>query len=117
MTCNADITTPRDALNRDSWTIIAATKACEQNTEGISRSFGAEDYTLAQCMTLCETTRGCQAIDFYAKSRYCNLFDRACTNPLSKHDGASSYKLFGSSEQLKKQNRALLKALKQLTIN
>lgn len=75
------------------WTLISPTAACEANSEGIVRTFGASPFTLASCQSECRNTVGCVAIDFYSETGWCNLFDVACSLPARTRDGASSYRV------------------------
>jgi len=78
----------------NSWTLISSTSACEENTEGIVRTWGNYGFsTLGYCQTQCELTAGCVAVDFYTESAWCNTFDVACSTPRTTKDGASSYRL------------------------
>ena len=48
---------------------------------------------MRQCNDLCLADSRCKAIDFYRVTAWCNLYDRACNNPLLDKDQASSYLL------------------------
>jgi len=69
--------------------------ACEDNSEGITRSFGDYGFTLQSCQQKCLDDSTCQAIDFYS-SGWCNTYDWPCTNPQTFRDGSESWKLRGS---------------------
>jgi len=75
------------------WEVIDANKACENNREGIQRTFGHRGFTLETCQRRCEQTDGCNAIDFYSRSGWCNLYNEACTNPITERGGSSSYRI------------------------
>lgn len=74
------------------WETISNGAACEQNSQGISRMKGLGGHDLTSCKTLCSSTVGCTAVDFFQKTKWCNLFANACTNPLKVGDGSSSYR-------------------------
>jgi len=76
-----------------SWSTISSRAACESNSEGIERTYGAKKHTLQSCKTACESMGGCVAIDFYRKTGWCNLFKTRCRHPHKTDSGASSYAL------------------------
>ena len=90
---NVSLTSAAPASSTETWAAISANKACEANAEGIRRTKYVTGVDLATCKATCVKTARCQAIDFYRRSGWCNLFSRACTTPRAAHDGASSYKL------------------------
>ena len=77
-----------------NWVTISTYNACEQNTNGISRTFGGNGYTMDSCKIKCQSDDNCVAIDYYGDqntvSGWCNTFDQACTNPTRW--GGKSYK-------------------------
>merc|ERR1712217_946265 len=86
-----DVNRVKFLTKETQWSIISSTAACEWNSEGISRTFGSDGFSLEACESKCLATTGCKAIDYYTTG-WCNLFDAACSTPRSTHDGASSYK-------------------------
>merc|ERR1712117_238002 len=80
-------------VSSNEWATISSTKACEVSNEGITRTFGRRGFTLESCQQRCLNTEDCVAIDFYARSGWCNLFNKACTNPLRERGQSSSYRL------------------------
>merc|ERR1719510_2341730 len=80
-------------VSSNEWATISSTKACEVNNEGITRTFGRRGFTLETCQQRCLNTEDCVAVDFYARSGWCNLFNKACTNPLREKAQSSSYRL------------------------
>jgi len=76
----------------EQWTVIDGSKACYQNSEGISQTFGAYGFNFETCKARCIETAGCKAIDFYRYSGWCSLFDTACSTPMTTWDGASSWR-------------------------
>ena len=80
-----------------NWEQISSTKGCEYNSEGITRTFGGQGYTLASCKQACLDTIGCKAIDFFTESSYCNHFAEVCIDPRIETDGSTSYKLTDSA--------------------
>eukprot|EP00929_Paragymnodinium_shiwhaense_P090819 TRINITY_DN50917_c0_g1_i2.p1 TRINITY_DN50917_c0_g1~~TRINITY_DN50917_c0_g1_i2.p1 ORF type:complete len:253 (-),score=46.16 TRINITY_DN50917_c0_g1_i2:1012-1770(-) len=87
------------------WSLISATAACEENDEGIRRSYGGLGFTLETCRLQCEETGECSAIDFYADSSWCNLFKRPCSTPRRQIPGASSYRRVGSGHSSNRQEQ------------
>jgi hypothetical protein len=73
------------------WWVIKADSACQENTDGImvSDSFGS-GYTPQSCQAECQD--GCQAVDFFSATGWCNLYDRPCAHPTLEADGASSFR-------------------------
>ena len=65
-------------------------------SQGIARSeMLGEDpsRTLQDCQQMCEVRSSCMAVDFYAESGWCNIYEDACTTPLRSEQGSSSYAL------------------------
>jgi len=80
------------AVALSKWTVIDEGKACEVNQEGITRTFGARGFSLETCKARCLETAGCKAVDYYRRSGWCNLYDRACSTPANSGHGASSWR-------------------------
>jgi len=84
----------RGNTNEVAWSTISTTAACENNREGITRvSFYESAQTLEVCQTMCQDRHDCMAIDYYAESGWCNLYDDVCTSPMRSEQGSSSYAL------------------------
>lgn len=75
----------------NDYILISSSRACEANSEGITRNFGETGFTLDSCRSLCNSERSCEAFDFFSETGWCNLFDRACSNPREMKDGSSSF--------------------------
>lgn len=75
----------------ESFSAISETAACEGSSD-IRRLGTPKVKNLEGCQQQCRRTDGCMAVDFYSKTSWCNLYDRACSKPSRAHDGASSYK-------------------------
>jgi len=76
------------------WQVLQATKACQRNDEDIKPAAAISGVeSPLRCMQICERRWGCLAVDYYAKTKYCNIYRNVCSNPAAEHDGASSYRL------------------------
>eukprot|EP00929_Paragymnodinium_shiwhaense_P106306 TRINITY_DN7158_c0_g1_i1.p2 TRINITY_DN7158_c0_g1~~TRINITY_DN7158_c0_g1_i1.p2 ORF type:complete len:579 (+),score=178.56 TRINITY_DN7158_c0_g1_i1:82-1737(+) len=82
------------------WSTIDAQNACQASKEGVQhfKEFKGDDggFALRDCQQLCENNGRCTAIDFYRTTRYCLLYEQACTEPSANHDGASSMRIVRS---------------------
>lgn len=81
-------------VNADfGWKVKSDQLACsnKDNTQGITRTWGGQGYSLNACKALCEDTNGCVSIDYFRTPRYCSLYDSICDTPTVSSDGASSY--------------------------
>lgn len=79
----------------DIWEPISLNAACETNNDRqahIRRNWGSYGFNLESCKSRCENTQGCQGIDFYRSSGWCNLYNHPCKYPTAAHDGSSSWK-------------------------
>lgn len=85
------------------WIRISSSAACEDNAEGIKRTFGGAGFTLESCKMRC--AGNCRAIDFYSDSKWCNLFDSPCQSPNRVGSGASSYRKAAAEQAMPKQDR------------
>ena len=82
-------------------TTISDSRGCSDNREGIAPIYSetlkleqsSTSTLLAACKMWCSSEEHCVAIDYFRKTRLCNLYSRACAKPLATHNGASSYKI------------------------
>eukprot|EP00434_Breviolum_minutum_P007366 symbB.v1.2.006500.t1/scaffold361.1/size299464/23 len=85
-------------LSQPLWIPISTKYACEANDDGtgpaiVQRVGHKANVTggLHACESLCNEYSGCQAIDWYNTTRWCNLYAAPCLRPTASWDGASSY--------------------------
>ncbi|CAK9104661.1 unnamed protein product [Durusdinium trenchii] len=82
-------------LSQPLWIPISTKYACESNDDGNGPKLVAHKKDLSgglhACETLCNQHPGCQAIDWYNTTRWCNLYAVPCLKPTANWDGASSY--------------------------
>lgn len=76
-----------------NWAVNNETATCEGNEDGIPAMFHRPGFTLETCKAKCVDTDKCRAIDFYAGSTWCILYDEPCKNPKTVKDGSTSHKL------------------------
>ena len=89
------------SLNYWNMSTISDSRGCSDNHEGITPIYSetlkpkrsSSSALLAACKMWCSSEEHCVAIDYFRKTRLCNLYSRACAKPLATHDGASSYKI------------------------
>lgn len=65
--------------------------ACEGNSQGIVRLSGVDGISFDQCTQRCDNTNGCEAIDYFTQTGWCNTFAVSCDNPWMVKDGATHY--------------------------
>jgi len=82
----------------EAWETISFTSACEYNDEGIMRIHGMSGQSLDMCKAKCVEMQNCKAIDYFAETNYCNLFDTPCKSPSRSLAGSSSYRFLGKHE-------------------
>jgi len=82
-----------------SWVAISTEKGCQQNGEGIepvgTRGFIPD---LKSCRSACLLHGKCIAVDFFAETGVCQLYDSSCLTPGASGHGASSYHMPRSAE-------------------
>lgn len=80
--------------SKATWSAIHKSLACEgaPDLKQVGKSL-VDIGSLEKCQNACIDTAGCEAIDYYSKTMWCNMYDRACTSPDKDHDGASSWKV------------------------
>lgn len=96
--CKYKHPTGKNACNvtaRSSWETLSTVLSCETSFDapGVTRMKYDEVLSLTCCKTLCEETCGCNAVDYYTDSGWCNMYRTACKRPRLKKEGSSSYKL------------------------
>jgi hypothetical protein len=78
------------------WSTIDPDKGCQQSGENVKHFKeiqGSEGSTIDDCRQYCENNGRCTAVDYFRDTRYCLLYERACSTPVAGHDGASSLRL------------------------
>jgi len=85
------------SLSRPIWIPISTDKACEVCKDAAGCSKPASHYAplrdRAACESHCEDMDGCQAVDWYNATGWCNLYTQACETPSADWDGASSFQI------------------------
>jgi len=75
------------------WAPISKSRACEGNSEGVTRFKYSEGIKGPLCcQQLCDETCGCVAVDFYQATLWCSLYRESCTSPSKSTDMASSWR-------------------------
>jgi len=77
-----------------TWAAISETAACAKNSDGVVASSNlGKGYTLETCQAACAQRGACVAVDYFASTDQCNLYDSACEHPLQMKHNASSYRV------------------------
>ena len=90
-----DLPGDKQTNEKVQWRVISGSRSCEENSQGITRLLGQKSNSLDSCKKLC-LRHNCRAIDFYASTKWCNLYQRACTNPQLVKEGSSSHYFTGN---------------------
>ena len=80
-------------ISQGQLTVINSSRACELNNENIEKLASLYGLSFGFCRALCLSKPNCGAIDWFRKTNWCNVYERACTNPLRKGGEASSYRV------------------------
>lgn len=80
-----------------SWTSISDIAACATNSDGVAPTSSlGKGFTLETCQAACAQMSTCVAVDFFAATEQCNLYETACEHPLQTKHNASSFRVVES---------------------
>lgn len=84
-------------LSQPIWIPVSLDKACQTNDDPGKKpapfSHQAPVRNLEDCKAACTSMKGCQAIDYFNITQWCNFYSTACTKPTAVWDEASSYQI------------------------
>uniref|UniRef100_A0A7S4FXH2 Apple domain-containing protein n=1 Tax=Eutreptiella gymnastica TaxID=73025 RepID=A0A7S4FXH2_9EUGL len=90
----APVTQNAEATTAPIWVPINETRACEKNSNGISRDGYMKNVSsLDACKAQCAARSDCVAVDYFTTTNWCNFYQKACNSPTDSHEGASSYRI------------------------
>lgn len=86
------------SLSQPFWIPISLHKACQTSDDvgGGPKPFLASPgmaQGLLACQTLCNSIEGCQAVDWFNETKWCNLYTEPCAQPTAEYSGSSSYQM------------------------
>ncbi|CAE8591856.1 unnamed protein product, partial [Polarella glacialis] len=84
-----------------NWASISDTASCE-NSPGAKKLGERQNVGIKECKEVCEKQAGCNAVDYYRKTKWCIMNDVACASPDKVHDDASSYKITSKGVDMSK---------------
>lgn len=73
------------------WITISTHRSCAVNDENIKHYHDQSTATLDSCKLLCLSDLTCRAIDWYDKTKWCNLYKKPCKHPRKAKHKPSSY--------------------------
>ena len=76
----------------NGYSLISSSRACEENNQGITRSYGAGGHSPYTCTLRCNSDPNCKSFDFFSETGWCNTYNHACSSPRATKDGASSFR-------------------------
>ena len=84
--------TPAPGTTSYAWSLTQKGASCQINNEGINVVYNFMPLaSLEACMRACEVHTECRAVDYF-DTGLCNLYDKACTEPLDIHSGAEAWR-------------------------
>lgn len=86
------------SLSQPLWLPISLHKACQTSDDGggSPKPFLAKPamaHGLRACQSLCNSIEGCQAVDWFNETKWCNLYTDPCAQPTAEYSGSSSYQM------------------------
>eukprot|EP00930_Biecheleria_cincta_P031059 TRINITY_DN21541_c0_g1_i1.p1 TRINITY_DN21541_c0_g1~~TRINITY_DN21541_c0_g1_i1.p1 ORF type:complete len:547 (+),score=96.16 TRINITY_DN21541_c0_g1_i1:77-1717(+) len=86
------------SLSQPIWIPISLHKACQTSDDNgggpkpiLAKAGMAQG--LHACESLCSSTEGCQAVDWFNETQWCNLYTEPCAQPTAEYSGSSSYQM------------------------
>lgn len=84
-------------LSQPVWVPISYDRACQTSDDPIFKpapfAHRVPMTDVTDCQALCASTSGCQAVDWFNTTRWCNLYTEACQKPTANWDHASAYQI------------------------
>lgn len=83
-------------MSKPIWLPVSMDKACQRCDDADKPTLlnsGASSSNLTGCQNLCREDHNCQAVDWFNKTSWCNMWSKACIKPTANWDGASSWQM------------------------